>query len=305
MEKRRNKAKKGIKGIALKLLLTLFLSAALILLIYFSFGVFPYGEPEDGLSNYIKKKEFVIFSEDFYDKEKYDISYMWLSKNGTITLVIPYEQLIRVGFVPWSYNKPVNTKLYLNDYMLTELNVTRDRSNYTSPYIYLKRGIYELKFLNSEDCQVPALVENSGDTRCLTIAVGDFKKTEITNLVSFVDAPGWHSLESYYGKDMRWVEENGIIKLVNIEKDEYSLEFFTFSFYFNRELNVYVDDMLVHSSIITPQGNDVKVKMSLAPGLHTIKFDAGSCDYPLKLGLGTDARCLSIAIVRPIIYVSD
>jgi hypothetical protein len=98
------------------------------------------------------------------------------------------------------------------------------------------------------------------------------------------------------------MKEKGIIKLINLEKGSFNLEFFAFSFYFDRELKVYVDENLVHTSKITPDGSDKKIKMSLNPGLHIINFDVGSCDYPSRLGVSADQRCLSIAIVKPIIY---
>jgi hypothetical protein len=185
--------------------------------------------------------------------------------------------------------------------MLAELNLTKNRTNYISPFVYLKKGLYKLKFLISEDCQVPALVEGTEDTRCLSIGLGEFKKLEVDNLLVDIDTPGWHGPESYYGKPMRWMEKKGIIKLINLEKGSFNLEFFAFSFYFDRELKVYVDENLIHTSKITPDGSSEKIKMSLDPGLHIINFDVGSCDYPSRLGVGADQRCLSIAIVKPII----
>lgn len=298
--KRREKREK--RRMLLPVLLTLFVSLVLIFSIYFFFWR---TIPKDELSEYIRKKQFIIFDENFYEEEKYDITYRWLSKDGTITLVIPYDQAIKIDFVSWSYNTPRNVEIKLDDYLLTELNLTKERSTYTSPFICLKSGVYELKFLVSEDCQVPALIEDSDDTRCLGVTVGDFKKIEAINLAPYIDAQGWHDLEPYHGKDMRWVEENGIIKLINLEEGDYVLEFFTFSFYFDRELNVYVDEKSVHSSMVTPDGTNVEVNLSLQSGLHAIKLDAGGCDYPVKLGVSADPRCLSIAIINPIIYELD
>lgn len=258
--------------------------------------------PKDELSEYIRKKEFIVFDKNFHEEEKTDINYRWLSKNGTITLVIPYDQTIKLEFICWSYNISRNTKVYLNDYLLTELNLTKNRTDYASPFIYLKKGIYKLRFLISEDCQVPALIENTDDTRCLSIGLGDFRVIEARNLATYIDTPGWYGLESYYGEDMRWVKEKGIIKLINLEEGNFILEFFTFSFYYDRELNVYVDENLVYTSKITSDGSDVKIKINLTPGLHEIKLDAIGCDYPFRLGINDDPRCLSLAIVRPIIY---
>jgi len=288
--------KRRIKVILL-LILILFVCLALIFLTSFRGTV-----TKDELSEYLRKKEFLIFDENFHEEERTDITYRWLSKNATITLVVPYDQVIKIEFVSWSYNISRNMKLYLNDYLLTEANLTKNRTNYASPFICLKRGLYKLRFLISGECQVPALVEDTDDTRCLSVGLGKFKKIEASNLAPFMDAPSWNELESYYGKDMRWMKDESIIELINLEEGDFILSFFTFSFYFDRELNVYVDEKLVHSSKITPDGIDVEIKMSLAPGLHVIKFDATSCDYPSKLGISADRRCLSLAMVKPIIY---
>lgn len=287
-----------------KVLSKYFSIAAVVLLVIVS-GIFVWTRlkgPEDELSEYIKKKEFIIFDENFHSEEKADITYRWLSRNATITLVIPYDQVIKIEFVSWSYNIARNAKVYLNNYLLAELNLTKNRTNYISPFIYLRKGIYKLRFLISEDCQVPALIENTDDTRCLSIGLGDFKKVEADNLAPYVDTPGWHKLESYYGKDMRWMQDKSIIKLINLEEGNFVLNFFTFSFYFDRELKVYVDENLVHVLKITPDGTNAGIKMSLDPGLHTIKLDAANCDYPSRLGISGDDRCLSLAVVRPIIY---
>jgi hypothetical protein len=277
-------------------------SFALLFLIFLMFSFQGAKTSEDELSKYIRSKEFIVFDENFHEEEKADITYRWLSKNATITLVIPYDQIVKIQFISWSYNIPRNVKVYLDDYLLTELNLTKERTNYASPFLYLKRGLYKLKFLISKECQIPALVENTADTRCLSIGLGEFKKIEASNLAPYIDTPGWNELESYYGKDMRWMKNEGIIKLVNLEKGDFVLSFFAFSFYFDRELNVYVDDKLVHSSKITPDGNNVEIKMNLVPGLHVIKLDAAGCDSPSKLGISADRRCLSLAIVKPIIY---
>jgi hypothetical protein len=294
----KKKYKRRIKIIVLSILIFF----AVLALIFSIFSFQRTITSKDELSEYIKRKEFVIFDENFHEEERADITYRWLLRNATITLVVPYDQIVKIEFIAWSYNIPRNTKVYLNDYLLAELNLTKNRTNYASPFIYLKKGLYNLKFLISGECQVPALIENTSDTRCLSIGLGKFKKIEASNLAPFIDTPGWNELESYYGKDMRWMKDEGVIKLINFEERNFVLSFFTFSFYFDRELNIYVDEKLVHSSKITPDGTNVEIKMSLAPGLHVIKLDAAGCDSPSKLGISADRRCLSLAIVKPIIY---
>jgi hypothetical protein len=294
--------RKMSKKVLSKYLSIIFVAILVIAIVYGIFVWTRQKSSEDELSEYIKKKEFIIFDENFHVEEKANITYRWLSKNATITLVVPYDQVVKLEFISWSYNIPRDVKIYLNDYMLTELNLTKNRTNYISPFVYLKKGLYKLKFLISEDCRVPALVEGTEDTRCLSIGLSEFKKLEVDNLLVDIDTPGWHGPESYYGKPIRWMKEKGIIKLINLEKGSFNLEFFAFSFYFDRELKVYVDENLVHTSKITPDGSDKKIKMSLNPGLHIINFDVGSCDYPSRLGVSADQRCLSIAIVKPIIY---
>lgn len=293
----KRKSKRMIK-IIVPLILVFFILLSLI----FSIFLFQRAITKDELSEYIRKRKFILWDENFYEWEKADITYRWLSGNATITLVIPYDQVIKIEFISWSYNIPRNLKLYLNDYLLTELNLTKNRTNYASPFIYLKKGIYKLKFLISEKCQIPAIIEDTDDTRCLSIGLGNFKKVEVDNLASFIDTPGWNELESYYEKDMRWMKDRGIIKLINLEGKSLILEFFTFSFYFDRKIKVYVDRNLVYTSKITPDGVNIRVRMDLAPGLHVIELDALGCDYPSKLGISADNRCLSIAVVRPIIY---
>jgi hypothetical protein len=260
---------------------------------------------KDELSEYIMRKDFIIFDNNFFEEEKSDISYRWISKNAVITLVIPYDQVIKIDFFSWSYKIPREMKVELNDFPLIKLNLSNNRTHYTSPFIYLKRGLYKLKFLISGECQVPALVENSDDTRCLSVGLGDFKKIEALNLATYSDDVGWYGLESYYGKDMRWLGKEGMIRFINLEKGDYFLEFFAFSFYFERKLNIYVDDELVYSLKISLDGVNTKVKLSLKPGLHTIKLEADSCDSPSRLKIGSDIRCLSVAIVKPIIYQLD
>jgi hypothetical protein len=284
------------------------ISLAIFILLGFLALIFLTSSPqrtfEDELSEYIKKGELIVFDSNFYEEEKSDIAYRWLSRNATITLVIPYDQAVKLEFILWSYNIPRNTKVYLNYYLLTELNLTKNRTSYTSPFVYLKRGLYKLKFLFSGDCEVPALRENTEDTRCLGIAVGNFKKIETSNLAPYIDSPGWYELESYYGKDLRWTKDKSIIKFINLEEGEFLLNFFAFSLHSNKLLKIYVDSNLVYRANIPPNGMEVKAKMSLDPGLHSIILNT-SCSYSSKLGISTEGRCLGIAVVNPIISHSE
>jgi hypothetical protein len=195
--------RKMSKKVLSKYLSIIFVAILVIAIVYGIFVWTRQKSSEDELSEYIKKKEFIIFDENFHVEEKANITYRWLSKNATITLVVPYDQVVKLEFISWSYNIPRDVKIYLNDYMLTELNLTKNRTNYISPFVYLKKGLYKLKFLISEDCRVPALVEGTEDTRCLSIGLSEFKKLEVDNLLVDIDTPGWHGPESYYGKPMR------------------------------------------------------------------------------------------------------
>jgi hypothetical protein len=288
-----------------KSLLTYFIPLLFIFIFIFSIAVISSISKnceENEISYYIKKKEFIIFDENFYEEEKADITYRWLSGSATITLVIPYDQVIKLHFISWSYNIPRDVKIYLNDFLLTELNLTPNREEYSSPFIYLKKGTHKLRFIVSGECQFPALIEGSGDIRCLSIGLGDFKKEEIYNLMLKIDSPGWYDIENYYGKDMRWMSEVGTINLINLEKSDFVLEFFAFSFYKDREVRLYVDENLIKTFKVTTNGSTENIKISLNPGLHKIRFVADGCDFPSKLGISDDPRCLSIAVVRPIIY---
>jgi hypothetical protein len=251
---------------------------------------------------HIKKKEFISFDENFYDEEKNDISLRWLWGNGSINIVIPYDQIIKFEFLTWSYNISRRVKVYLDGYLLTELNLTKDRTKYISPFIYVRKGIHQLRLETTEKCLIPAYIENSGDYRCLSIAIGDFKKVEVYNLLSEIDSKGWYSLEDYYGKGMRWIEKEATIDFIVLEKGNFTLEFFTFSFYKDRIIKVYIDDKLISFLNIKTRGSTKKISMSLDPGVHTIRFVADGCDSPYRLSISEDKRCLSVAIVNPILY---
>lgn len=298
------------KRINRNLMLLVPLIIALVFLLALMFMDDKEKKVHDDIEEYIRRGEFIEFGPGFYEQEKADIFYRWSSGNDTIRLVVPYDQIVEIDFIHWSYNEPKNVDIYLNSVLLDSLESTQKRQEYKSPNIYLKRGIYSVRFDTKEGCEVPALVESSVDTRCLAIGIGEFKHTELKNMITDIDTPGWNNLESYYGKEFRWIEDNAVIDVFNLESSDFELDFYSASFYFERELEVLLDNQPVTKVAVPPidqvpeksGGININTKMHMEQGLHVLSFKTTGCDRPSRLGVADDNRCLSVAIIRPLLY---
>ena len=101
--------------------------------------------------------------------------FRWISQNASIQIFnsANNEQDANISFVVWGYHKPKILHVYLNEGEIVKLKVSEEGAyNFA---LKLSPGLNELKFYSSEGCEVPAEVELSTDTRCLSFAFADLK----------------------------------------------------------------------------------------------------------------------------------
>jgi len=259
---------------------------------------------EQTLNAYIREGKKVMFDENFYPEEKDDLRFRWMKGNiASIDVVIPYDQVAVLEFFVHSYKRNKTVMLYVDDVKIDEIKVSPTRIKYVSPFMFLKRGLHKLVFIVEENCLQPLLFEpESNDTRCLQIAVGDFKVKESNNILENLNKNGFYELEKD-GNEFRWLSNHSKFTFISLKDYEYSLEFLGFSFKKNRNLTIFINN-LNYSYLITPSGNYVKLISFFKKGKNQIEF-VTTCDTPLSLGVSKDYRCLSIRFEKILIYPKD
>jgi hypothetical protein len=241
------------------------------------------------------------FKNIFYDKNWYPLgkneTTRWMAKEANVDIFSSKEQIS--NFYLWSYYRPRKVKIYLNDTLLKELNLTKEM--YSSPLI-LSKGLYTLKFV-SEECDIPNLVENSSDIRCLAVRIGNFSMIDVTdNLIDYSCSSGWHDLENI-GIEFRWIAENASLEIFSYKSFEANLTIKILASYFKpRNVEIYWNDQLISDKLIShyfTTETSITEKIKIKEGFNNllIKSKEG-CDIPFLLENSTDKRCLSIAISK-------
>ena len=113
----------------------------------------------------------------------------------------------------------------------------------------------------------------------------------------------WYGLEHWQDTPTRWTSNNASIFVYSPE-DKDSISFNVLSFYKTRNLQVYLNDKIIHKQNITPSFVEVEIPVKLKEGDNVLRFHTPDgcqrpCDIPeLK---SEDSRCLGLAFQNIII----
>lgn len=125
-------------------------------------------------------------------------------------------------------------------------------------------------------------------------------KVESSNIKPFqLLGDGWHNLEEWNGAPTRWISSNSSVILYSDEDCNAELSFHALSFYRERTLNVYKEDLLISTAKIPAEFITLQIPVKLYKGENTIRFQVldrpeRPCDIQ---GLNSnDCRALSVAI---------
>jgi uncharacterized membrane protein len=126
-----------------------------------------------------------IYKEGWFAEEGHNnIKWRWSGINSTIEFNSKKGRDYKISFDMASYKKERNIKLFFNSKLIYEGALTPSEKHFELS-VNLKKGTNRLTFV-SDSCDVPALIENSSDRRCLSFKLSNlvlpFSAPEITFL---------------------------------------------------------------------------------------------------------------------------
>jgi hypothetical protein len=120
----------------------------------------------------IKDKE-IVFGRNWFNEENISgIKFRWMSENATIFITSPNEQTTNLNLLAWSYYKP-RTLIVSFGNNSKELNIGENATE-VNLKLNLANGINHVLLISKEGCDIPQIISNSNDNRCLSFVLGNF-----------------------------------------------------------------------------------------------------------------------------------
>jgi hypothetical protein len=139
---------------------------------------------------------------------------------------------------------------------------------------------------------------------CLTETEhNEMQETAQQNSVPFMALGlGFHDTENWSGIQTRWMQDNATIQVDSPDNRIATLSLNAQSFYRNRTLEVYADDVLLTKTTIPTKGFvEIEVPVQFVKGTNALRFGVPEgCERPsdIKELNSIDKRCLSLAIQK-------
>lgn len=118
------------------------------------------------------------------------------------------------------------------------------------------------------------------------------------NLGTLYYIDNWHGLEHWRNIPTRWISNNACIVVGPIEDKDSKVSFNVLSYRKPRNLQVYLNDEIIHEQTISTSFVEVEIPVKLKQGENVLRFyTPDGCQRPCDIpALNTkDARCLSLA----------
>ena len=231
--------------------------------------------------------ENTVFEKNWYKEEKDQTGeFRWMSDNATLNLYSPSDSLVRINFTARSFDKNRTMIIYKNNQIVFLYNLTVDFTKITTPFLRLSSGENVIKLQSSNGCDT-----KKNETRCLSFALKN-----VVLLKSNIAFSNWYSEEEDQSVKFRWIGKESNITYYSLNETKAELRFDVKSYYKNRELDVYVNDVFVNKFQINSFWNSEKIEINVNQEDNYIKFfSADGCDVPKQLIGLNDTRCLSFA----------
>jgi hypothetical protein len=236
----------------------------------------------------------IVFGKNWYPSEPY---ITWAYENSTILIHSAQKAEAKLNLTLASYYKPREIDFYVNNFLLDTFRVEPYKANILTKTLTLKEGENIVEFIPKEKCDIPAIIEKSNDTRCLTFGLFDMGlispyELMVSNKILF--GPNWYEQEP----DGRWMSNNASIFLFSEKEMETSLALELASYYKERKIDLYLNKVLVLSKIIPPYKTEIIVpNLKLLAGENLIEFRSNeTCNIPYLIEGSKDKRCLNFKL---------
>lgn len=117
---------------------------------------------------FVENEELVIYAKNWYLPEE---NGRWMSGNSTIFIVRAKDEILSVSLYLAGYAEtPVS--MTLNGELIYSATLASHTTLVTLGELSFKRGVNEFRIIPAGGCEIPAMKENSIDTRCLSVFLG-------------------------------------------------------------------------------------------------------------------------------------
>jgi len=195
-----------------------------------------------------------------------------------------------------SYYKPREIGLYVNGILFDTIRIETSKMNIITKTIPLREGNNIVKFFSEEKCDIPAVLEESTDERCLSfglVSINLISPYELfeTGKDDLIFGPNWYGEEP----DGRWMSENSSVFLFSESEKEAHLTLDLVSYYEERDIEIYLNRNLVYSDLVTPSRTEITTpEIKLFKGENLVEFKTSKkCQIPAEIEDVEDNRCLS------------
>jgi hypothetical protein len=242
----------------------------------------------------------ISFDSNWHQPENVNFNdYRWMSQNSTATIFLPKDSLVSLGFNVWSYHKPRDLVIYIDDINFTFENIRNGRF-ITTPVFVSNKSYNLIRFYSKDGCDIVKNKEGKEDPRCLSVAFSDsiYKEAIKLNKIYFED--NWYSKESEWGFEWRWISNNATIFYYSgMEKIEtISLE--AWSYHKSRKMRIFLNNKSIEElTIPSNRKTEIIFNLTLKKGINQIQISSlDGCDIPSIIETSKDTRCLSFAFSK-------
>jgi len=122
--------------------------------------------------NNLKNNEFIWGKNWFNEENISGIKLRWMSNNASLFIASNENKEYNLNFLVQSYYKPRTLLISLGN-SSKELNIGLNGTEIKLK-TKLVSGINEIYLISKENCDIPKIISNSNDNRCLSFALGNF-----------------------------------------------------------------------------------------------------------------------------------
>ncbi|MBS3052781.1 MAG: hypothetical protein J4428_05420 [Candidatus Aenigmarchaeota archaeon] len=243
----------------------------------------------------------VFLNKDWHivEKTKREGIVSWMGENATLYVINPSNNAkkIKLSFIAESYRVPRPLIIHLNDGDIKTLIV--GKPDEVELYMSPKPGLNKIFIESLSGCDTPQEIENSTDTRCLSISLRNLRLLSsdkqsfdpvVESLGSIIFENGFYEIDS---TGTIWANQSARITYLSDKDSQILMNFLIISNNKSRNLKIKInDDNIVDLKIKNTWRPPPPLILNLKKGVNIIDFiSSGGCSIPKN-----DSRCISFGI---------
>lgn len=233
------------------------------------------------------------YSDAFFFKGWYDNDGegRWMSNNSEMLVDLESKNsLVTLDLSPYSSIQGSKINLIVNGDSVKNVSLN-ERRQVIVP-LEEKKGLNRFEIKTSEGCRVPAEVEDSSDTRCLSVYLRDLEVSDIDNETRF--QRGWYNEEGSGDASYRWMREESYMIYEGSKNHILSFSGRPHNRLTNGSVRLFLNNREI-KEIKSNSFENRGILLESQKGINTVKFESSKgCVVPDEIeDASDDERCLS------------